>query len=245
MSAAEGPYAVLGVARDASDAEIRTAYRRAALRWHPDKNPNEKERASKMFLAVSEAYGVLSDPKKRKEYDRTGSTAAEEAEEAEESAGEESAVEEIDSADEASESDMSDGRPVTIPTSRLDAAFAMFDDFFGGEDPFATAFKDFDNADLFGSNFGDVFGAFDNDSFSMSSGMSFDDAFGSDCFGRSGSAPKKSARGKQASSKPEVKSGGVKQPTRASGGVKRKVEKAAAKEPARRKAAKAAAKKRR
>eukprot|EP00971_Amphidinium_carterae_P114195 2262883-Amphidinium_carterae.3 len=45
-------------ARDASDAEIKKAYRKAALRWHPDKNPEEKDNADRMFKLVAEAYDV-------------------------------------------------------------------------------------------------------------------------------------------------------------------------------------------
>ena len=65
-------YAILGVARDATDAQIKTAYRKMAMRWHPDKNPNDKENATKHFKEVSEAYEVLSDKEKRGIYDKFG-----------------------------------------------------------------------------------------------------------------------------------------------------------------------------
>ncbi len=61
-------YATLGVARDAAAAEIRKAYRRLALRLHPDRNPGDKE-AERRFKQVSEAYDVLSDAKKRAKHD--------------------------------------------------------------------------------------------------------------------------------------------------------------------------------
>lgn len=64
-------YEVLGVERGASESEIKKAYRRLALRYHPDKNPGDKE-AEERFKEISEAYAVLSDAKKREIYDRFG-----------------------------------------------------------------------------------------------------------------------------------------------------------------------------
>src|SRR5580704_2453437 len=65
-------YEVLGVAREASPDQIKSAYRKAALKWHPDRNPEKKEEAEHNFRAASEAYAVLSDPQKRSVYDRFG-----------------------------------------------------------------------------------------------------------------------------------------------------------------------------
>ncbi len=64
-------YAVLGVSRTASEKDLKTAYRRLARKHHPDVNPGDKK-AEAAFKEISEAYGVLSDPEKRKKYDRWG-----------------------------------------------------------------------------------------------------------------------------------------------------------------------------
>lgn len=64
-------YEVLGVSRNASDQEIKSAYRKLAVKYHPDKNPGNKE-AEEKFKEAAEAYSVLSDPQKRAQYDRFG-----------------------------------------------------------------------------------------------------------------------------------------------------------------------------
>ena len=64
-------YATLGVARDASDDEIKKAYRKLAMQWHPDRNGGSKE-AEEKFKEITEAYDVLRDPQKRAAYDRYG-----------------------------------------------------------------------------------------------------------------------------------------------------------------------------
>lgn len=65
-------YKVLGVSRSASDKEIKKAYRKLAIKWHPDKNKENKEMAAEKFKKISEAYDTLSDQKKRASYDRFG-----------------------------------------------------------------------------------------------------------------------------------------------------------------------------
>ena len=72
----EGPkdyYKVLGVNRNVDDKKLKSAYRKLALKWHPDKHKEEsKEEATKKFTEISQAYEVLSDPEKRRIYDQTG-----------------------------------------------------------------------------------------------------------------------------------------------------------------------------
>jgi len=65
-------YQVLGVGRSASADDIRAAYRKLAMHYHPDRNPNDKS-AEERFKEINEAYQVLGDPKKRSHYDRLGS----------------------------------------------------------------------------------------------------------------------------------------------------------------------------
>lgn len=65
-------YALLGIPRGASQDDIKKAYRRAALRWHPDKNQDKKAEAEEKFKDIAEAYDVLSDPDKKAIYDQFG-----------------------------------------------------------------------------------------------------------------------------------------------------------------------------
>ncbi|WP_155298416.1 DnaJ C-terminal domain-containing protein [Deinococcus kurensis] len=66
-------YDVLGVSRGASDADIKSAYRKLAKQYHPDKNAGD-EKAAEKFKEIGEAYAVLSDPEKRKVFDQFGHT---------------------------------------------------------------------------------------------------------------------------------------------------------------------------
>ena len=67
----EDYYQTLGVSRSSSESEIKKAFRRLAMKHHPDRNPNDKA-AEKKFKAINEAYGILSDPEKKAAYDQFG-----------------------------------------------------------------------------------------------------------------------------------------------------------------------------
>ena len=70
----KNPYEVLGVARDASDTDIKKAYHKLVMQYHPDKNPGDKS-AEEKFKEVNNAFDILKDPQKRAAYDRFGDAA--------------------------------------------------------------------------------------------------------------------------------------------------------------------------
>ena len=65
-------YRILGVPRNASDEEIKKAYRKLAMQYHPDRNPGKEPWANGKFKEINEAYGALGDPEKRRQYDQFG-----------------------------------------------------------------------------------------------------------------------------------------------------------------------------
>uniref|UniRef100_A0A7S0SDL4 J domain-containing protein n=1 Tax=Mantoniella antarctica TaxID=81844 RepID=A0A7S0SDL4_9CHLO len=69
-------YDVLGLRKDCSETEVKKAYRKLAIKWHPDKNPTNQEEATTQFNRIAEAYETLSDAKKRKSYDTFGKPGA-------------------------------------------------------------------------------------------------------------------------------------------------------------------------
>ncbi|XP_067111228.1 dnaJ homolog subfamily B member 2 [Osmerus mordax] len=113
-------YGVLGVTRSASPEDIKKAYRKQALRWHPDKNPDNKEEAERKFKELAEAYEVLSDKGKRDSYDNFGTNRPQTG---------------------------SCGSPGPEDFQGFTFTFRspeeVFREFFGGQDPFASFFDDF------------------------------------------------------------------------------------------------------
>ena len=65
-------YRILGITKNVSDAEIKKAYRKLAMQYHPDRNPGKEKWANEKFKEINEAYGVLGDPQKRGQYDQFG-----------------------------------------------------------------------------------------------------------------------------------------------------------------------------
>ncbi len=65
-------YEVLGVERGAGEQEVKSAYRKLALQYHPDRNPDNLEESTEKFKEITEAYSILADPQKRNAYDRFG-----------------------------------------------------------------------------------------------------------------------------------------------------------------------------
>jgi len=117
-------YKILGVAKSASKPDIKSAYRKLALQWHPDKNPNDREAAEAKFRDVAEAYEVLSDDARRKEYDAARSGARH-------------------------GFGFGDHRQRTRPAGKASSTFRSADDvfkeFFGTSDPFADFDKIFES----------------------------------------------------------------------------------------------------
>jgi len=65
-------YQILGVPRNSTNDEIKKAYRKLAMQYHPDRNPGKEEWANDKFKEINEAYAILGDPEKRSQYDQFG-----------------------------------------------------------------------------------------------------------------------------------------------------------------------------
>jgi DnaJ-class molecular chaperone len=65
-------YQILGVPRNATDEQIKKAYRKLAMQYHPDRNPGKEKWANEKFKEINEAFSVLGDPEKRRQYDQFG-----------------------------------------------------------------------------------------------------------------------------------------------------------------------------
>jgi DnaJ-class molecular chaperone len=74
LQMAKDYYAILGVPRDAPEDQIKKAYRNLAMQFHPDKNPGKESWANEKFKEINEAFGVLGNPEKRRQYDQFGVT---------------------------------------------------------------------------------------------------------------------------------------------------------------------------
>ncbi|KAJ7948363.1 DnaJ subfamily B member like [Quillaja saponaria] len=160
-------YKLLQVDKNAKDEDLKKAYRKLAMKWHPDKNPNNKKEAEAKFKQISEAYEVLSDPQKRAVYDQYGEE------------GLKGQVPPPDAGGPGGASYFSTGGPTTFRFNPRDAD-DIFSEFFGFSSPFGSM--------------GGMGGGGDMRS-RFSSGMFGDDVFGSFGGGRGGSmnqgAPRK------------------------------------------------------
>ncbi|KRY16299.1 DnaJ -like protein subfamily B member 6-B [Trichinella patagoniensis] len=131
-------YEVLGIHTESTDQEIKKAYRRLALRWHPDKNPHNKVEAEKRFKEISEAYEVLIDNEKRRIYDRHG----------------------IDGLRNGGATAGSHtGRGGDFSDFVFRSPFEVFFEFFGGRDPFQDIFGACDPFSPMGFGMDDFFGS--------------------------------------------------------------------------------------
>ena len=145
-------YEILGLSRAASSEEIRKAYRRLALTYHPDKNPTNRIEAEERFKEISKAYQTLSDPEKRRIYDAQGSAS-------------------VGAAPRHGHSSAFFFSDPFFKFPRrdhdLDDAFTLFERMFGGRDSFAGFFDDGGTGNSVFSSAGGAVG-----SFSMSSATS-------------------------------------------------------------------------
>src|SRR5438128_737429 len=106
-------YEILGVSKDASPDEVKKAYRKVAMQYHPDRNPGDKPSEEK-FKEAAEAYEILSDPDKKAQYDRFGHSAFAQG--------------------------RGGGGGFSGGSMNMDDIFSQFGDIFGEESPFGSFF---------------------------------------------------------------------------------------------------------
>lgn len=182
-------YTILGVEKNATEADIKKAYRKQALKWHPDKNPENKEEAEAKFKDISEAYEVLSDREKRDVYDRYGKDGL---------------------AGSGAGSNAGGGFNFTFHDPN-----DIFKQFFGGQNPFESFFgfggqDDFFNASPFSSPMGGNFHTFSTSDFGPglgSSSFSFSSSSGGRSNKRSVTKSVKQVNGQKIETKKVVENG--------------------------------------
>lgn len=140
MAAKSDYYDVLGVDKGATQDEIKRAYRKQALEWHPDKHKDNKEAAEKRFKQINEAYQVLSDKEKRVAYDRFGHSAFSPGGAGRQGAGQGSPFGQTGQRGPFTYTYTSSGNGGS-PFSGFDFGdpFEIFEQFFGGDSSFARA----------------------------------------------------------------------------------------------------------
>ncbi|XP_076923562.1 uncharacterized protein LOC143585733 [Bidens hawaiensis] len=172
-------YKILQVDKNAKDDDLKKAYRKLAMKWHPDKNPNNKKEAEAKFKQISEAYDVLSDPQKRAVYDQYG----------EEGLKGQVPPPDAGGPDGATFFSTGGGTPFTFNPRNADDIFAEFFGFRGmgggGDGPGVRTTR------FSSSMFGDSPGGFDNIFSSFGGGGG--GAFGSGSGAGAGSGPRKAA----------------------------------------------------
>jgi len=125
-------YEVLGVPKTATEDEIKKAYRKLALKWHPDRNPTKKEESEEVFKKIAEAYECLSNAEKRQIYDKYGKAG-------------------LNPATGGSTGGSFRGfGGFDHGGFSFERAEDVFRNFFGGKDPFTGFFGDDDEDDFFG-----------------------------------------------------------------------------------------------
>lgn len=137
-------YEVLGVAKTASEKDIKKAYRKLAIKYHPDKNPHDKAAATVKFQQIGEAYAILSDKSKRREYDNQSSPLFADSEDEDMGGG--FGRYGVPSSRSSRASSRHSTRTRHTHFSRPDFTFrdasSLFESFFGGRDPFESFFDE-------------------------------------------------------------------------------------------------------